>query len=264
MIRYLRIFWRSLQLSTMKFLAYPAHFLIGLVTTTAYGLINFSFLYLVFEAGNVEQIVGFTRYEVYFVFAITQLIYVLTMMFFNESASMFRRYIHQGWLDILMTKPINTVFYSTFERVYYFTGLSILIYVSLIFVYTLPRLEIVWSLLAVVKLIFIVSVGWCLYAILIWMSSLIWLYWSQFKILRILVSNSFEFNRNPPDVYPAGLRWFLSIIFPVLLIGNQTYYWLNGEYGWPMMLRDLGVLIIFVMIYILMWMGGLRRYNSAN
>lgn len=264
MTKYLKVFWRSVRLSTMKFLAYSTHFLLGLITSFVYGLMNLIFFWLVFEAGGVSEIAGFSVHEVYFVFAITQLIYVLTVIFFFESANMFRYHIHQGWLDMLMTKPISTVFYSMFERLHYFASLSVFLYVIVIFYYSVPYLSVEWNVGNILKLGLIVVVGWLIFSILIWISSLMWLFLPRFRILRMVVTNSFDFNKNPPKVYPGALQWFLSIILPVLLIGNQTYYWLRGEYGWQMILRDLGILVIFILIYILMWKGGLKKYNSAN
>jgi len=83
----------------MKFMIFGAHFKMGLVTSLTYGLVNLSLLGLVFYAADIDHIAGFSLYEVYFVFAVTQLIFALTNIFFSESANMFKYHIYDGWLE---------------------------------------------------------------------------------------------------------------------------------------------------------------------
>lgn len=251
-------------MSTKKFVAYRTHFLFSLATSFIYGILNLSFFWLVFQAGELKEIVGFSIYEVYFVFAITQVIYAITWMFFYETANAFRFHIHNGWLDVFLLKPINVIFYTTFERIYYFNGLSVFLYSGFIFFLTIPHIDVNWNIYNILQLFYIILIGLLVFASLIWVSSLVWFFWPNFRSLRMLINNSFDFNKNPTAVYPEKLRWILTFIMPVLVVGNQTYYWMRGEYGLTMMLRDAGILLIFLLIYAIFWREGLKRYNSAN
>ena len=133
-----------------------------------------------------------------------------------------------------------------------------------IFIYTVPRLGMDWNLMLGMKILLIICVATLMHSILLWIAALLWFFWPKFSAPRSLLNTAYDFNKNPMELYPRPLQWFLVYVLPIFLLGNQVYFLFRGEYGALMIIRDLLILLFFVGIWFYLWRVGLKKYNSAN
>jgi len=264
MFRYLKLIGRFFRLSTLHSIAYGANFFWGGVTTVVYGLTRIGAIWLLFRAGGVTEIAGFSAYQFYFVLALAQLVIASNYIISGPASGTFRREVDQGKLDMNLLKPVNFPFFNTFRYIVVANGLGIVIYGLVVLILMMPLVDINWGMTELVKLLFIFIVASVLQLLVLWVAALLWLWWPKFDTLRELFNTANDFTRNPMSVYPKPLQWFLLYILPVFLMGNQAYFLFRGEYSWVLMGRDLMVVLVFGLITMLMWREGLKRYSSAN
>jgi len=251
-------------MSTRRSFEYKWDYLAGIVTSLVYNLTRLAFVWLLFEAGGVSEILGFNVYQFYLVLGVTQFVVSVSFLVCGPSSGTFRRDVHSGQLDAMLVKPVNVIFYQSWRVISVFNAIGAMAYSVGLFIWAYYKLGLTWDVWLVGKFILILMVSVILSSIFHWISALLWIYWPKFDILRRLLNNTTDFSRYPMQAYPRTLNWILIFILPVMLMGNQVYDLMQGRYGLELIGRDLGVVAVFGFIWFYMWKDGMKRYNSAN
>lgn len=264
MNKHQKYLWRIFRTSIMKFFIYRSNFFYGVLASVVYGISAILLIWLIFQSGNVKQIAGFSIYEIYFVLGLSQIMVMIDSIVISFNTRNMRSMIHYGGLDKGLTMPINTVWWASFQYLRMRDIATIILYLVFLLFFVGPQVMIEWSWWSLGQFLYIIVLSLVLYWALYWITALIWFYWPQFNALRLMVRNVEEINKNPRELYPDSVQWVMTFIVPMFVIINPVYLWLTGEYTLAVMLRDAGVVIIFLLIYMIMWRDGLKRYNSAN
>lgn len=245
-------------------MAYRINLIFFVLSNLAYSISGILFVWYLFYSGRVNEIAGFTIYEFYFVMALGQIIQMIGWLLAGKSTWRLRQGIYLGGLDFYLTKPVNTIFLVSFSQFWIAQFGATLVSSLFLLTVSWPHLAINWTAEFIGKLIFILLISLLIYWLIFWLASLVWFFWPQFNSLRYVFDVTSDVSFYPRKVYPAFLNWFFTFIWPMFLVINPIFFWLEGKYDWTMMWRDGGILIIFILIYMIMWREGLKRYNSAN
>jgi len=255
---------RILKISVSLFFIYRANFIYGVTASLTYGILYILLFWLVFQAGKINQIAGYSLYEIYFIFSLSQILVMLNSVVIDVNVRNLQIKIDRGRLDDVLMRPWNSLLAVSFGYIRLRDVVSLLFYVFFVGWYVMPHLSVVWNLIGIAKLTLIMTISLVLYWVLSWLAAFVWFFWPKMNAFRLMINTVYDINRFPREIYPQGLSWFLIYILPIFLIVNPVFLWLKGSYHGEIIFRDLGVMLIFVLVYAITWREGLKRYSSAN
>ncbi|MDD5178100.1 MAG: ABC-2 family transporter protein [Candidatus Nanoarchaeia archaeon] len=171
--------------------------------------------------------------------------------------------IRKGEFEKFLTKPFDPLLYLTFSSVQIeglaeiATGLAL----------------VAWSF---IKLnLSIISIGFLLYIFLIILAILfVYSFMILISALAFLFVDSwalfdlfFRFTdlaRYPTSVYGAGVRFFITFIFPLAILGNYPAEALTKGISLGLILEIIIPVIIFFIISLFLWKWAMKKYTSAG
>ncbi len=246
----------------MKEMVYKLDFLLGLVTTFVYMAVQILLIKLFFTASGLDNIAGYTEAEFLFVFYMIQIMMGFQFVFVYPSLDLAANQIFTGNLDFILIKPINTVFVTSMQKVSMTVGLIIVVYL-LFFFSVIKQVFSVFEIARFMQLLYVLILSNILFFCMIWISSLLWFIWPRFKSLRWFIHNTQDITRYPREFYPKILQNMLVYLIPMFLIINPVFMIIKNTYTWGDFWLMISMTTIVVMIYLLLWRDGLRRYSSA-
>ena len=243
-------------------IVYRFNFWMMVVSEILFFCTSIVYIYFLFEVGNIETIAGYSLYDFYFVFALSDLMGLLSMLFVVPTMVKFKTEIHDGRYDFILLRPKS--WFITFVRRSWFAASSLsFLYTFLLIAYVSDKISLnlfSWDLLYVVLLI---VYGFVLYSLMYWIAGLICLYFPEFHALQALLGSSQSVKQNPRKVYPRWVSWIFRTVFPLMLVVNPVYDLMDGKIDFEYVGYLLLVLLMFVLLFAFMWKDGMRRYDSA-
>ncbi len=211
---------------------------------------------------------GWTLAEVVFLYGLGNLAYSL-MRIVASQLDDFDRYILQGDLDTVLTKPVPPLFYILASRVELHHVARALTSV-VIFILALHLAHIRWSLGVAVFTVTTVLCGTAIMFALILVGATVALWTMKSgKLTDLLITATKESATFPISIYPLAVQLVLTFILPVAFV---TYYpaqrFLQKEefLGMPEFFQFGAPVVALVMLGVgyLFWFYGLRRYQSTG
>jgi ABC-2 type transport system permease protein len=274
---YLAVFAMFARNSLIREMAFRTNFLIELVSSFSWSLMNLAFYALVYnlmEREGRSDIAGWTQYEFFVFIATTIFVNSLVEAFFMQNAEELSELTRTGGLDFALLKPIDTQFLVSLRKIDW-SGLMKLVLVAGLLAYALPRIEglrltpvavVLYLLYVVLGTLILYSVMIALAATSIWLGRNQSLYDFWFYITN--------FSRYPMEIYdgPYGrpLRHVFTFIVPILVVINVPATILakpltanNGERMW---LAAFAVLATLASLAASRWVfqRALLSYRSAS
>jgi len=257
------LFWRITLMSVARMFMYKENTWVGMVTSMVYFIIQILFIYFLFAAGNIDYLAGFDRHEIYLVFAFSQLVVIFIFWFVSDNVRDMIKGIYQGRLDFFLLKPVDPRFLIMYQR---FSGsftISIVLYLLFLFPYLFYVHDFQLGIIAWMQIIYILLVSLVIYTILFWLAGLANFYWPNFQGMLLFINNIGEVNRYPKSIYPYVMQFLLTFIYPIFLVENPIYNVLDDSFSWELGVQMGLMTVILVMIFLILWKDGLRRYGSA-
>jgi ABC-2 type transport system permease protein len=274
---YLAVFAMFARNSLIREMTFRTNFLIELVSSFSWSLMNLAFYALVYnlmEREGRSDIAGWTQYEFFVFIATTIFVNSLVEAFFMQNAEELSELTRTGGLDFALLKPIDTQFLVSLRKIDW-SGLMKLVLVAGLLAYALPRIEglrltpvavVLYLLYVVLGTLILYSVMIALAATSIWLGRNQSLYDFWFYITN--------FSRYPMEIYdgPYGrpLRHVFTFIVPILVVINVPATILakpltanNGERMW---LAAFAVLATLASLAASRWVfqRALLSYRSAS
>ncbi len=116
MKKYLKIWWRILKMSLTQTMMYRVDMICGSVTSLMFFVTQILLIKLLYVAGDVDQIAGFTINQMYLVFALSQVAILFVFIFIQSNSPLVMRQINSGSLDFFLVKPANAKFLIMTQR----------------------------------------------------------------------------------------------------------------------------------------------------
>jgi ABC-2 type transport system permease protein len=225
--QYLAVFLMFARNSLVREMTFRANFLIELVSSFSWSLMNLAFYTLIFDLMGRSQrtdIAGWTKYEFFVFIATTIFVNSLVEAFFMDNAEELSELTRTGGLDFALLKPIDTQFLVSLRKVSW-SGITKLILVGGLLAYSLPKIEglrvtpvhvVLYVAYVLMGVAILYSVMIALAATSIWLGRNQSLYDFWFYITN--------FSRYPMEIYdgPFGtpLRHVFTFVVPILVVIN--------------------------------------------
>jgi ABC-2 type transport system permease protein len=213
---------------------------------------------------QVDNINGWNRCQMIFfvgTFTILDSIYMCTYFF---GVINIPDKVRTGKLDIYLTKPINTLFYLSFENMD-FGSILLTIPGIMMLVYSTAKLNITvtfWSICGFILLILIMLL--LMYDLMVIIRSVPF-WFTSINSLSMFENEIVTFSFRIPGVVFKGISKFVFyILLPYGLMATIPTEFFTGSLSGKYWLMTVCVCFLFTLFSQMFWKIGLKRYGSAS
>lgn len=262
---YLRVFTTMVRLKYKAQMMYPAAYLSFLAAKLVGYVSDYAVLLLLLD--RFRTLAGWTLPEVLFLHSLNVISYTVGASFFYHVAANIERYVANGELDAVLTRPMNPLiwlcgfYYSPTYISQTILGLGVLGYAAV-------RLGLHLDLPLVVGIVVVLVGASLLQAALFLFSSAVTFWTTRARnIIGSIISFRFMVQY-PVSIYGTAIRLLLTFLVPVAFIN----YYPAGLFLDRPEYRDLQPLVIaaplvgagLFALAVFVWRWGLRVYNGAG
>lgn len=260
MRRHLRIWWAFVKNCLAREMSFRLNFFLTLLTGSWWFLMSVFMFAVVFS--HVNEIAGWTKYEVFFLLGVSHVILRLFGTLFMNNLMQLPQAITTGTLDFYLIKPVHPQFlvstrYASFEDLAdTLIGFAMMTYAGW-------HLPIKASPADLAAFVLLAVNGVVLYYAIMFISVTVSFWFMRFHMMDIWWQMT-GIARNPAEIFRGKLLFVFTYCIPMLVIVNfpvKAYLhrlpWHQGLWG----LVASGGLLAFSS-----WFFGfaLRRYRSAS
>jgi ABC-2 type transport system permease protein len=258
--KYARIFGTQLKNNFVREAVYRSNFLTMLVVDLVWISVEFTLFTVIYA--NTPTLAGWTKEQVFFFLGIFFASDALFTTFFQRNFWNFSDLVNKGELDILLTKPVNTVFLALTRWMSLTSIFNLFLGIGIAIRYSGPagfeggwR----WTLLPFWLLFGLLS------ALLIRFAFSVWIFWTDrsWAISR-LYYQFFNFATKPDGIFPVAIRYSIMTFIPFAFIGSVPTRALLGDLSMNEVGLLIGVTTSFFLFNRYFWKRGLLRYQSAS
>jgi ABC-2 type transport system permease protein len=261
MKKYFKVFWQLAKISLMNQMAYrPSFFLavFGKIFRIAFLLAFFKVIYL-----NVESIAGWDFNEILVLVATYSTVEFIASITFRRNLFYQLPYlIRRGDFDFILTKPINSLFYSSMRIIDMF-DLTSFIPVLILWGYIVMHLEKITMMNVFLFLLLLGNALILVFALTVIFSSIAFWTFTGVGAGR-LFENVLRITQYPTDIFNKPLKIALSYIIPVSLVATFPAKSLFGLLSWQNIISSLSLTTLLLFFSLKFWNFALKRYTSAS
>jgi len=261
--KYLRIYAILFRFGFIFSTTYRVSFFIELLVEIGYQIAFILFYFVIFN--NIKNIMGWNFYEIMFLTGlniVTSELILGSLYIFN-----LRRLpekIKNGDIDLILVKPINSLFYLSLGIPYFSAFVSIIPGI-LLMIYSYNRLNLPLNFFAALVSIFVLINGFILaFSFSIILSSLSFKYINTYTIPLIAEKIILYYKDRPHQVYQGILKLVFFIIIPVVFVSSIPSYILIKNIVWNYVMVSLFLSCIFFFIALKVWEIMIKNYTSAS
>jgi ABC-2 type transport system permease protein len=259
--RYFSVWLAFFKNSLTRDLEYKANFIGGIAVDSVYYLLYYFFFYTIFS--YVDKLGSFDKEAVFIFLVISFSIDAFYMFFCANNVYKLNDYVVKGDLDFILTRPIDAQIFVSFRYVNTYAIVSIL--------FLLPLLGILVfnshyepNVLQICLFILSSAVGVSIfYAFDMLLSSLVF-WFRNFSLVGWLSYEVLKFSMRPDSIYTGISRKILFSFVPMALISSVPTRILLFEDGLHYFLYQIAIASILIGITRLVWLRGLKKYESAS
>ncbi len=260
--RYTRIFIRLFKFRLSNQMIYRASFWTVFIVDVSMFLIQlavFSALFL-----NVDNINGWNKYQMIFFVGTFNLIDSVNMFLFFFGIISIPEKIREGKLDIYLTKPVNTLFWVSFENID--VSSSLVLIPGLVMVgYATMKLGIPLTFGKVAGYLLLLLLMLLLFYSLMLIIRTLSFWFIKTDALNDLENEMIGFSlRIPGIVYTGIAKLVLYVLLPYALFATLPTQYFTDTLSLGQWALALGVTFAFFLIARGLWHLGLRNYTSAS
>ncbi len=264
-LRSLFVYYRlNFRLDLKSLVAYPTTFWLATITIPLWSLIQIMLIETIY--GQVDNFLGYSRYENYVLFGTYKLVQSLSVVFFmvqlEELAERIRG--NDSWsLDMMLLKPIDSQIFATTGRFWFGSISSVLVGAAMVG-YGLFHEPHVIGLLEVLNYLAGVLLGVIMFY-LIYLFIQTWLFWAEYlQIGQQLWFTIQDSSQYPRDFYHGRAGLLLNVVIPITLSAAIPVEFLFGQIPWYHLLM-YGV-IVYCLGYLArrFWLYSIKNYSSFS
>jgi len=257
----LRLLWTFFRIGVMGETQYRVNFIIqlfqsllGLVTALAGLAVVFTY---------TDTLGGWGPDEVLAVVGVYILVGGMIDVVIQPSLEEFIESVREGTLDYTLTKPEEAQLLVSIQEVDIWEVLNIVLGLGVLGV-ALGRLgESVGLAEAAAFGAMLLAGGVIVYSFWLILATLSFWFLRVENIL-VIFQSVYEAGRWPVSIYPAWLRFGLTLIVPVAFAVTVPAEALTGRLDWGTALGAGGLAALLLVVSRLVWRVGLRRYSGAS
>lgn len=260
MTKFIKIWLVQLKNNWVREAVYRTNFLMAIVVDFVWMCVELALFSVIYS--NTPTLVGWSKDQVYFFLGIFFASDALFTTFFQRNYWNFSDLVNRGDLDILLTKPVHPLFLALTRWMnltsIFNVALGLVIAAKFAgpagFVGGIHWLELgLWLILGLLT------------QILVRFTFSIWVFWTErsFALSR-LYYQLFAFATKPDSFYPTAIRFFIMTALPFAFIGSVPARALLHGLQPSEYIHLVTVLTAFLVLDIVLWKKGLKRYQSAS
>lgn len=262
MMRHLRLLKMFFKFRLSNQMIYRASFWTAFIIDTSMFLIQllvFSTLFL-----NTDSLNGWNKYQMIMFVGTFTIIDGINMFLYFFGIISIPWKIHEGKLDIYMTKPINTLFWLSFENIDIGSGFITIPGIIMV-VYATIHLGIkptLFNTLGYILLVFLMVL--LLYSLMLIIRTFSFFFIKTdalFELENELIGFSI---RIPGIVFRGVSKFILYVLLPYALIATIPTQFFSQGLSTGMWILVLSVVAAFTLISRFFWRKGLKAYGSAS
>ena len=261
MWRTVKVFgWMWLQEIKVR-LEYPVDFVISVFSQVIIQSAGVLTIWLVME--HVPSLSGWGFDEIVLIYGLLTTCFGVSSWFHNSFWMIFFRYIRQGRLDCVLTRPIDPLLHLTADEFDIKAFGDVMIGAALV-IHSLLALKVHWSMLQVGYLLISILSGAVIFYSLTVISAVPSLFMIPSWSITFSIFKNFEFAKYPLNVFPRVIIFLVTWIIPY---GFASYYpagYLLGRNTGVAPWIGLLVAAFFLFMARRLWNFGLRHYSGSG
>ncbi|MBQ9673059.1 MAG: ABC-2 family transporter protein [Ruminococcus sp.] len=245
-----------------RMMEYKGDFVVGIIGFLFAQANNMLFLWLIFS--QVPSLMGWSLEEVVFIYGFSLIPKGLDHLFFDNLWAVGHWLIQKGDFDKYLTRPVNTLFHVTVEKLQIDALGELIMGISLICI-TLPSIDVEWSVLKVVLMLAVIPFATLIYTGIKIITAAIafWTKKSGNIIYMFYMVN--DFAKYPVKIYNSFVKNTITYIIPFAFTAYYpAEYILTGAN--PLFNIGVSMLIALVLMFlgVIVWNRGIKAYESAG
>lgn len=259
MIRYLKVWYRMSLASFQTF--FVSRF--GAVLFLSGKILRFTFFlgFIVLLLSRTNALAGYNIWQIILFYLTFNFIDSVTQMLFRE-VYRFRSYIITGNFDLLLVKPVNTLFRCLFGWTDFLDFITLIPFIGLIIfaITKLPNVTltniVIYNLLVINALLIAASFHILVLALAVLTT--------EIDHAIMIYRDITNMGKVPVDIYSEPIRSFITFVIPVGIMMSYPVYELFGRLQWIQLLEAFIISIGFLGLSLFVWNYALREYTSAS
>lgn len=261
MIAFLSLFFEYLKQYSKTRLIYRWDFLAQFVTDLMFQGFNLIFILIAFS--HTTQLKGWTQGEVIFIYGYFLIPWAFFAAFFNIW-TFNDRYIIQGELDRVLTRPVHSLLQVLMENM---TPESLLGVINglIVMVWGMSTMELKWAWYDLILFVFFVFGGVAVYGGINVALMSISLYTDSKNDIQPIIFNIGNYGRYPVNIYHRLIQIVLTWVLPFAFVGFYPASFFLDRHEWryfALLTPVVGMIVLLLGLYC--WNRGIRHYRGAG
>ncbi|MCX7570226.1 ABC-2 family transporter protein [Tumebacillus sp. DT12] len=261
MMRYLRVYRAIIRSNFIGEMTHRTNFIMGFFSGILYLLTGLGLFLVVFL--RLSMFGDWNAGDMFIFVGTTYLIDVVWMTFFFFNMLGMPEKINSGKFDLLLTKPLNTQFLVTCERINLESGFNSLIGIGLI-VYGIYIAGYDVTVVSLLTYLFLLANGVMLFYSTFLMINCIAFWQTKFKFAWDLIEWFYEFAMKPDVIYRGSVRFILTYFLPAMMLVSFPARALMGKLDLSEVLWGLLATTILFVACQWVWKRAIANYTSAS
>ena len=260
-LRYIKLWLAFFRNSLTRDMEFKMNFIGNLFIDSIYYGSLFFFFSVIFS--YVDALGDFSKDAVIIFLIITYLTDSVFLFFFGNNTFQVNRMVVRGDLDMLLLKPVNSLFFISFRYVATYTLISIFILSALLLRMTFLYSADIGLMNYIVFLIsFLLGILILFYIEFIIACLVFW--YKNFSVGGWLASELTKYSRRPDSIYTGVFRKALFSFFPMALVSSLPTRMLIFGPNYSLLTLQFVVVVIGFCLTQYTWNKGLIKYDSAS
>ena len=245
-----------------RMMEYKGDFIVGIIGFFLVQLSNLLFLWIIFN--QVPTLMGWTVYEVVFIYGLSLIPKGIDHFFFDNLWNIGFFIIRKGDFDKYLTRPVNTLFHVLVEKIQIDALGELIMGIALVCV-SVPNIEADWDASRFIAMVCMIPFITLIFTGVKTITASV-SFWTKRSGNVIYMFYMFsDFAKYPAVIYNRLVQNIITYIIPFALTSYYpALFILRGEN--PLFNLGMPVLasIVLMTAGILVWHRGLRAYESAG
>jgi len=250
-----------IKLNFESFLFYRLNALLIFVGSAFYNLGAILFIQFLFN--NITSFAGYDKWDLLLFYGIGQSLGFIYLFSTNPNKYKFVNMVDNGNLDLILTKPLNSIVYSTLNK-FSFEHLIGLIQPVMIIIYVFSNKTYMFNPAGIIIALSSIFISIIL-SHLINVITLIPTFWLQRQQLYRFYPETADLSNYPYEIFDSKISKFIFfILIPYALLVNIPFRSISGDLNTNLFFLEILVLSFFILTTKHLWKFGLKNYQSAS
>ena len=261
LIRYIKLYFYMFKINIKVMLEYRADFIIALITNIPIQMMELLFIWAIFL--NINSLKGWSFYEITLIYGIMLMSKGICETFFNNLFDLGKGYLKSGKFDVLLTKPMNSLF-GMISSYFYAGAIGNFIIGITIITISINKLQLAFGITKIVLLLFFILCGGAIFGAIQIIASCL-SFWTVESLDIMWASYSvYQFALYPITLYTSFIKFFITFIMPYAFASYYpAVYFLGRADGYMVWFSPLITIALWI-IGIKLWNFGLKNYSSTG